>query len=53
MKLGMLKYHLENIVNFLTQTLEPYKDVISSKNDWKNKIKIKKIIKNIYLNFFN
>ena len=33
MKLGMLKYHLENIVNFLTQTLEPYKDVISSKND--------------------
>lgn len=33
MKLGMLKYHLENIVNFLTQILEPYKDVISSKND--------------------
>lgn len=33
MKLGMLKYHLENIVNFLTQTLEPYKDVISSKNN--------------------
>ena len=33
MKLGMLKYHLENIVNFLTQILEPYKDVISSKNN--------------------
>ena len=29
----MLKYHLENIVNFLTQILEPYKDVISSKNN--------------------
>jgi hypothetical protein len=33
MKLGMLKYHLENIVNFLTQILEPYKDVISYKNN--------------------
>ena len=33
LKLGLLKYHLENIVNFLSITLDPYKDVLLSKND--------------------
>ena len=32
-KLGLLKYHLEHIVNFLSISLEPYKDVLLSKND--------------------
>ena len=32
-KLGLLKYHLENIVNFLSITLDPYKDILLSKND--------------------
>ena len=29
-KLGLLKYHLENIVNFLSISLDPYKDVLLS-----------------------
>ena len=33
MKLGMLKFHLENIVNVLNDIFKPYKDVISAKNN--------------------